>query len=139
MNEIDKQSSINSKKSSVSMLQLALVRTRFSAENSLMAWVRTCISLVTFGFAIAQFFKYFEGKQEGDQFSRDPRYLGLALIILGCIFLVFAIIEHLQLLRKLKEEGLQTIKNHSLPVLSALALLVISVAALISIITSLYP
>ncbi len=133
MNEKDKQVSENLKENSLNMLQLALVRTRFSAENSLMAWVRTSIALVTFGFSIAQFFHYFEGQEEGEQFSKDPHYLGLALILSGCIFLVFAIIEHLQLLRKLKEEGLQTIRHHSLPVLSALALLLISIAALISI------
>jgi uncharacterized membrane protein YidH (DUF202 family) len=131
MNEKDKQSS---KERTVEILQLALVRTRFSAENSLMAWVRTCVSLVTFGFTIAQLFKYLEGQMEGDQFSRDPRYLGLALVVLGCIFLVFAIVEHLQQLRALKEEGLPTIRHYSLPVFSALALLVISLATLISII-----
>jgi len=58
---------------------LALVRTRFSSERSLMAWMRTSVSLFTLGFSITKFFDYLEGQQKGTQFSEGPYWLGLAL------------------------------------------------------------
>ena len=40
--------------------RLAVVRTAYSSERSLKAWMRTAVSLYTFGFAIAKFFDYVE-------------------------------------------------------------------------------
>ena len=45
----------------------ALVRTALSSEQTLMSWVRTSLSLFTFGFSIAQFFCYLEQQQEDGQ------------------------------------------------------------------------
>ena len=41
----------------------ALVRTALSSEQTLMSWVRTALSMVSFGFAIAQFFFFLEQNQ----------------------------------------------------------------------------
>jgi putative membrane protein len=109
----------------------SLVRTAFSSEQSLMSWIRTSVSLFTFGFSINQFFHYLEKQQVGTQFSASPRRLGLTLICLGVLALVLAMLEHVQRLRTLQNQGLPRISRYLLPLGSAVALLVIGIAALI--------
>jgi len=112
---------------------LAIVRTRFSSERSLMAWMRTSVSLFTFGFSITKFFDYLEQQQEGPQFSEGPHRLGLALIFLGILALVPAVVQHVRRLRRAKELGLPTISRFSLPIGATVALLVIGIATFIGI------
>jgi len=111
----------------------ALVRTAFSSEQSLMSWIRTCLSLFTFGFSITQFFQYLEQKQEVIRLSAGPRRLGLALVCVGILALSLALVEHVQRIRSMKEQGLPPKTSSFLPIGSALALLAIGIAALMSI------
>ncbi len=112
---------------------LALVRTEFSSERSLMAWMRTSASLFTFGFSIIKFFEYVEQIDKGTQISAGPRRLGLALILGGTIALVLAVMEHVRRLRKMKELGLPGNSRFSLPIVVAVALLAIGTAVFIAI------
>lgn len=111
----------------------ALARTSFSSEQTLMSWIRTCLSLFTFGFSITQFFQYLEQKQDIIQLSSGPRRLGLALVCAGILALLMAIIEHIKRIRSMKKEGLPPNVASFLPIGSALALLVIGIAAFMSI------
>ncbi len=111
----------------------ALVRTAFSSEQSLMSWIRTCLSLFTFGFSITQFFQYLEEKQGLIRLSAGPRRLGLALVGVGILALILAMIEHVLRIRRMKEEGLPPDSSSFLPIGSAVALLAIGIVALISI------
>jgi putative membrane protein len=111
----------------------ALVRTGFSSEQSLMSWTRTSVSLITFGFSIAKFFYYLAEQQGGAQLSAGPRRLGLALIFVGILALVLAMVEHVHRLRVLQEQGLPKISRYLLPLGTALGLLAIGVVALISV------
>ena len=111
----------------------ALVRTAFSSEQSLMSWTRTSVSLFTFGFSIAQFFHYLEEKEGVTQLSAGPRRLGLALICVGILALVLAMVEHVHRLRTMQEQGLPRISQYLLPLGSAVALLAIGIVALISV------
>jgi putative membrane protein len=110
----------------------ALVRTALSSEQTLMSWVRTSLSLSTFGFSIAQFFQYLAGQSDAES-STSPRRLGLALICLGVGVLVTAVVEHVLRIRRLKERGLPADAGSFLPLGSAAVMLVIGLAALISV------
>lgn len=116
---------------------LAIVRTRFSSERSLMAWIRTSVSLFTFGFSITQFFSYLENQQKGTQFSEGPYLLGQALILLGILSLVPAVIQHVRRLKRAKElgipMGMPIISRFSLPIWATVALLVIGFTTFIGI------
>ena len=111
----------------------ALVRTAFSSERALMAWMRTSVSLYSFGFTITKFVDYLERQGEGGQFSEGPRRLGLALICMGILVLVLAVAEHLRRLAKMTRLGLPPISRFPLPVAAAAALFVIGTATLIGI------
>ncbi len=74
----------------------AWLRTRLSFERTLMAWVRTAVSLIGFGFTIVQFFDRL-GTMPGAaaaRFSDAPRYFGLMLIGCGIGALVISIWQY---------------------------------------------
>lgn len=109
----------------------ALVRTAFSSERSLLSWIRTSASLFSFGFAISRFFSYLEGQQDGLQFSAGPRRLGLALVCVGVLVLVIAMIEHAGRLRKMESLGLPVVSWFSLPIATSAGVLAVGVTVLL--------
>jgi uncharacterized membrane protein YidH (DUF202 family) len=111
---------------------LALVRTAFSAERSLMAWIRTSVSLYTFGFSILKFFDYLQAKEMGTQVHEGPRRLGLALVCLGIMVLLPAAVEHVRRMKKMKTLGLPRISKIYLPIIAAIALVLIGLIVFIS-------
>jgi uncharacterized membrane protein YidH (DUF202 family) len=111
----------------------ALVRTAFSSEQTLMSWMRTSVSLLTFGFSVAKFFHYLEEQGEVIRFSAGPRRLGLVLIGLGILALVLATVEHGQRLRALQKQGMPKISQYLLPFGTSVVLLAIGIVAFISV------
>jgi putative membrane protein len=81
---------------------LAIDRTRLAAERSLMAWVRTALSMITFGFTIYKFLQFIR-EQSTIPLPRPhaPRNLALALIGIGTLALIIACIQHRKYVRKL--------------------------------------
>ena len=117
----------------------ALIRTAFSSERSLMSWIRTSVSLYSFGFTITKFVDYLEHQGEGSQFSEGPRRLGLALICMGLLVLVLAVVEHMRRLVRMTQLGLPPISRFPLPVVASVALFAIGVATLIGIARNWFP
>ncbi len=70
---------------------LALDRTRLAAERTLMGWVRTSFSMMTFGFTIYKVVQEIGqlNATTGAQVS-ETRHLGLALTGLGTVALMIA-------------------------------------------------
>ena len=112
---------------------LALVRTAFSSQRSLMAWMRTSISLYTFGFSIAKFADYLNLQAEGVESSGSPHLLGLLLITTGILAIVLAVFEHGWRIRRMKQLGLPGTSRPYLPSIAAGVLLVIGIVTLIGI------
>jgi len=113
---------------------LAMVRTKFSSERSLLAWMRTSVSLFTFGFAIIQFVDYLGKRQKDVQFLEEPYWLGLILICVGILVLVPAVVQHVRRVQRAKELGMPTISGFSLPIGAAIVLFVIGIVTLIGIV-----
>ena len=71
----------------------AWLNTRQALERTFMAWIRTSVSLISFGFTIVQFFQRLS--QTVSETARPlnpgaPRVLGLALIGVGILGLVIS-------------------------------------------------
>ena len=82
---------------------MAWLRTRFSVERTLMAWLRTATALIGFGFTIVQFFERFQGMPgvKTAAHPEAPRILGIMLIGSGTIALVIAAWQYRTLVKYL--------------------------------------
>lgn len=80
---------------------LALDRTKMAAERTLMAWVRTAFSMMTFGFTI---FKILQVLQDRGTVSGSPHRLGLMLTGIGTFALVAACAQHWRYVRDLRPD-----------------------------------
>jgi len=112
----------------------ALVRTAFSSERSLLSWMRTSVSLYTFGFTLTKFIDYLEKQHVDIQYSSGLRRLGLALIFVGILVIVLAVVEYARRLRKMKQLGLPAFSPFPLAVCIAVALLLVGIAASMAIV-----
>jgi putative membrane protein len=72
------------------------LRTRMALETTMMAWVRTSVSLIAFGFTIVQFFERMATSPTAKPpyFPDAPHYLGLALIFCGVMGLAISMWEY---------------------------------------------
>jgi len=72
------------------------VRTRLAVERTILAWLRTGVSLIGFGFTIVQFFQRLNGTEGVAPALRPqaPRQLGLALIGCGILALIVSLIQY---------------------------------------------
>jgi putative membrane protein len=84
--------------------RLAATRTRLAHERTLMAWVRTCASLIAFGFTMYQVFRYLASTERLREPMVSPTWVGLAMILIGLGALSVAWIQHRRDLAVLRAE-----------------------------------
>jgi len=120
---------------------MSFQRTRMSADRTLMSVIRTSLSLIGFGFTIFQFFQKL--KDAGTlAHTAAPRNFGVALVALGILMLVGGIIYHLQFMLHLRHQREAMVADGlvhgessfpvSLTLMTAIVLLLIGVAAIVS-------
>ncbi len=118
--------------------ELAKERNRASYDRTLMAWIRTAISLIGFGFAIAKSYEYIqmeEMESSGrfiDQFHA-PLWFGISFIVLGMICISGGVIQHVKLVKQISSGQFTYGESRPLAKVVALILLVIGIFALITI------
>jgi putative membrane protein len=82
---------------------LALERTSLAYERTLMAWIRTAVSMISFGFTIYKFFQEMNKVENEPPRLLSPRVVGMMMIGFGFLGLLFAEIQHLQAIKRLKQ------------------------------------
>jgi putative membrane protein len=77
-----------------------------SADRTLMAVIRTALSLIGFGFTIYQFFRYLRESVGAVQLlqSEAPRKFGMALVMLGVVMLSLGIWKHVAFMLELRAQ-----------------------------------
>src|SRR5262249_30453816 len=74
----------------------AWLRTRMAVERTFMAWMRTSVSLIGFGFTIVQFFQRLWDEGGPGRHPEAPRDFGLALIAAGVVSLAISAYQYRQ-------------------------------------------
>jgi putative membrane protein len=109
-------------------------RVLFAAERTLLAWNRTSLTLMAFGFVIERFglFLHLVSPEDGDLLQRGVSYwVGIAFIGLGALASVMATIQYRKVLRTLKPIEIPTGYALNLGVIANLAIAVLGVALII--------
>ncbi len=112
--------------------RLAFERTRNSYENTMMSWIRTATSLITFGFSIYKFFQIEAPSEKQRNYLIGPREFAIALVCIGLLSLVLATLENRQNIRALGAQYAG--KQRSLSVLVAALISILGVLALLAMI-----
>ena len=118
----------------------AWLRTRIALDRTFMAYMRTAVSLIGFGFTITQFFQHLRGMEGPRPMAlHAPRDLGLALIGAGVVGLAVAALQYRAQVGYLWKAPYRSIAGftespHRTPVfIGAIVLLVIGIAAFVAV------
>jgi putative membrane protein len=115
--------------------ELAKYRSRAAADRTLMAWIRTSLSLIGFGFGIPTIVRTIENTQVGHQIDpiRFSVIVGLAFIGTGMLGMALGLKEHRRLLQQIQRDRYTYEESHSAEIIGV-ALLVIGFISFIGVI-----
>lgn len=119
----------------------AWMRTMLGLQRTLMAAVRTAVSLIGFGFTVAQFFEKMRDKMPenlGEIGINIPRNLGLILIGAGVVSLIMFVVEYRASVNHLKSGDYAVLATtektlHRPTYVVSFAVIIIGIAAFISV------
>jgi putative membrane protein len=117
--------------------ELAKERNRAAYDRTLMAWIRTAISLIGFGFAIAKSYEYIhmdEMEKTGrfiDQIHA-PLWFGMSFIVLGMLCILGGVIQYAEVVKRIQSAQFTYGEPRPLAKIVALILLIIGIFALIT-------
>lgn len=112
--------------------ELAKERNREAAERTLMAWIRTSLSLISFGFGVDKVIGAINRSRWGETARADlsVRVMAIAFILTGIGALAAATLQHKRILRRLQVEEFVYHQHTSLGTATALALMAIGALCL---------
>ena len=87
-------------------LQLAIERTLAAYERTLLAWIRTAASLITFGFALYQFFEHMDQQNPQRVHNQvlSARTFGVLMIAVGIAALALATLSYRRAMKRLERQ-----------------------------------
>ena len=110
---------------------LARQRNRDAAERTLMAWIRTCLSLISFGFGLDKIVTAIRSGVvvEGPLNGWGVRLISLAFVLTGVVAMLAATTQHRRALKRLLREDFTYREEPSIAHATALTLTLIGLAA----------
>lgn len=112
--------------------RLDFERTRTAYEGTMMSWIRTSTSLITFGFSIYKFFQIEAPNEKQQNYLIGPREFALALVSIGLFSLLLATVEHRQAVRALAAQ--YGTKRRSLAGVVGVLISILGICALVAMI-----
>lgn len=103
-------------------------RVFFAAERTLLAWNRTSLTLMAFGFVVERFglFLHMLAPRMTQQFERGVSFwVGMGFILLGSIIAILAVVQYRRVLRTLRPVEIPRTYWVNMAVFSTLALAVL--------------
>jgi putative membrane protein len=105
-------------------------RVFFAAERTLLAWIRTGLTIMGFGFVVARFGLFLSllaaqrtpSPAEVASPSHFSTGIGIALVLIGAVTMLFAAIQHRRFVLSLPSQDLPPLHNHGFPVVLAFIL-----------------
>ncbi|MEO1067539.1 MAG: DUF202 domain-containing protein [Cyanobacteria bacterium J06638_6] len=117
--------------------ELAKERNRAAEERTLMAWIRTALSLIGFGFGIDRIVATIDQALGGAVNPvRLSRILGMSFVALGTLALLFAALDHRHQLYRIQRNDLVYVSRHSPSLVVAYVLAFLGVIAFVGILIS---
>ena len=108
-----------------------------AAERTLLSWIRTSFSMISFGFALSKFLEYLHAAKPGaGDAPLLPYVLGIVLVAGGALLLVFADREFLAMRRRLLPMMPPDAKRYTLAPTVGGILAALGVALIIALIVS---
>ncbi|MFM1842557.1 MAG: hypothetical protein RLZZ490_1293 [Cyanobacteriota bacterium] len=117
--------------------ELAKERNRAAAERTLMAWIRTSLSLISFGFGIDQIVAALQANFNNNIDTLHlSRILGLAFILIGTLALGAAALSHAKNLKRIEKGAFIYQSEFSISLAVAIALIAVGIIAFLGILIS---
>lgn len=111
-------------------------RVFFAAERTLLAWIRTCLTIMGFGFVVARFglfLRLLAAQRAPSTIPLEsplhfPNLVGIALVLLGAGAILYAALEHRGYVSTLPAADLPPSHSRTFPLLMAYVLGTLGVA-----------
>ena len=113
--------------------ELAKERNRAAAERTLMAWIRTALSLIGFGFGKLHTYLETSGVHSHLDPIRSSLIFGESFIVLGILGLLAAVVQHVRIMNRLAQPDFAYSAMRPIAVTVAIALLLIGAFGFIAI------
>lgn len=106
--------------------ELAKERNRAAAERTLMAWIRTCLSLISFGFGLDKIVAAIRS-QDGavGHAGLGVRLVSMAFVLTGMVAMAAATMQHRRDLRRLNSDTFVYREQSSIATATAVSLTLI--------------
>ncbi len=115
--------------------ELARERNRAAADRTLMAWIRTSIAMIGFGFGVGKLSDVLESKDA--TMPDDPINSGIvfgeAFIALGILSLLAAVVQYGRILKQIDNPQYVYTSSRALPMMTAISLLLIGLFGFITV------
>jgi putative membrane protein len=110
--------------------ELARQRNRDAAERTLMAWIRTCLSLISFGFGLDKIVAAID-RATGDQGPRPGVIaVAVAFVFTGILAMAAATVQHVRELKRLRRDDFVYVESPRIAAATAILITLIGLLAM---------